>query len=150
MGPGWIRTSDVAVIDVDGFLFYRGRADGAIIRGGFKLLPDTIERALGLHAAVLLAAATGIPDKRLGQVPAVVIQLKPGMETPTIAELERHLRNHLEATHIPVVWRFVATPPYTAMMKVDRVALRRLFDTVDESEYLRTPAQERQPPVASG
>ena len=71
------------------------------------------------------------------------------MEKPAIGELERHLRNHLEATHIPVVWRFVETLPYTAMMKVDRVALRRLFDTVDESEYLRMPEQERQPTEAS-
>ena len=46
MGPDWIRTSDIVVLDEDGFLFHRGRADGAIVRGGFKLLPDTIERAL--------------------------------------------------------------------------------------------------------
>ena len=44
IGPDWIRTSDIAVIDEDGFLFHRGRADGAIIRGGFKLLPETIEQ----------------------------------------------------------------------------------------------------------
>lgn len=36
IGPDWIRTADVAVIDADGFLFHCGRADGAIIRGGFK------------------------------------------------------------------------------------------------------------------
>jgi acyl-coenzyme A synthetase/AMP-(fatty) acid ligase len=38
----------------------------------------------------------------------------------------------LEATHIPVAWRFVETLPYTAMHKVDRMALRRLFKTADE------------------
>jgi long-chain acyl-CoA synthetase len=149
IGPHWIRTSDIAVIDEDGFLFYRGRADGAIIRGGFKLLPDTIERALSLHEAVSLAGVTGIPDKRLGQVPAIAIQLKAGMEKPTIGELERHLRNHVEATHIPAVWRFVERLPYTAMMKIDRLALRQLFDTIDESEYLRAPAKESKPTRAS-
>ena len=39
MGPEWIRTSDIAVIDEDGFLFHRGRADGAIMRGGFSSCP---------------------------------------------------------------------------------------------------------------
>ena len=39
IGPDWIRTSDIAVIDEDGFLFYRGRADGAIIRGGSSCSP---------------------------------------------------------------------------------------------------------------
>lgn len=129
MGPDWIRTSDIALLDEDGFLFHRGRADGAIVRGGFKLLPDVIERALGLHEAVSAAGVTGIPDKRLGQVPAVAIQLKPGVPRPAIADLERHLRDQVEATHIPVTWRFVETLPYNPMMKLDRVALRRLFES---------------------
>ena len=131
MGPDWIRTSDVVVLDEDGFLWHKGRADGTIVRGGFKLLPDNIERALKLHDAVSAAGVTGVPDKRLGQVPAAAIQLKPGAAKPTIAELEKHLRNHVEATHIPVTWRFVETLPYTAMVKVDRAALRRLFETTD-------------------
>jgi len=131
MGPDWIRTSDIVVLDEDGFLWHKGRADGAIMRGGFKLLPDTIERALKLHEAVSAAGVTGVPDKRLGQVPAAAIQLRHGVPRPTVAELEKHLRDHLEATHVPVTWRFVETLPYTAMLKVDRAALRRMFEAED-------------------
>jgi acyl-coenzyme A synthetase/AMP-(fatty) acid ligase len=131
--PGWVRTSDVALIDDDGFMWHKGRADGAIMRGGFKVLPDTIERALKLHPAVSAAGVTGVPDKRLGQVPAAAIQLVPGAPKPTIAELEQHLRDHVEAPHIPVHWRFVEKLPYTAMVKVDRAALRRIFEAVDAS-----------------
>lgn len=127
IGPGWIRTSDVALIDEDGFLFHRGRADGAIIRGGFKLLPETIERALLLHPAVSAAAVVGIPDLRLGQVPAAAIQLKPGPTPPTPADLETHLRAHVFATHVPVKWRFVEELPRNRSMKTDRVAVRQLF-----------------------
>lgn len=47
IGPDWIRTSDIGLIDADGFLFHRGRADGAIMRGGFKLLPETIDPPCG-------------------------------------------------------------------------------------------------------
>lgn len=128
IGPHWIRTADIAVLDADGFLFHRGRADGAIVRGGFKLLPGTIENALLLHPAVAAAAVVGIPDHRLGQVPAALIALKPGARTPAVAALEKHLREHLPATHIPVSWRFAPELPRTPSMKVDQPAVRRLFE----------------------
>jgi long-chain acyl-CoA synthetase len=127
VGPEWIRTSDIGILDEDGFLFHRGRADGAIVRGGFKLMPESIERALLLHAAISSAAVVGVPDPRLTQMPAAAIQLKPGLEQPTVAELEKHLRDHVPATHIPVLWRFVESMPTTPSFKVDRPAVRRLF-----------------------
>ncbi len=128
IGPEWIRTSDIAVIDADGFLFHRGRADGAIIRGGFKLLPETIERALLLHPALSAASVVGVSDHRLGQVPAAALQLKPGAEPPTVASLEAHLREHVPATHIPVVWQLFDNLPRTPTMKVDRPALQRILE----------------------
>jgi long-chain acyl-CoA synthetase len=133
IGPDWIRTSDVALIDEDGFLFHRGRADGAIIRGGFKLLPETIERALRLHPAVSAAAVVGVPDTRLGQVPVAAIQLKPGFAPPALMDLEVHLRAHVLATHIPVKWRFVEELPTNRSLKTDRPAVRRLFEGAGEA-----------------
>jgi acyl-coenzyme A synthetase/AMP-(fatty) acid ligase len=127
VGPDWIRTSDIAVLDADGFLFIRGRSDGAIMRGGFKILPETIERGLMLHDAVAAVGVVGLPDQRLGQVPAAAIQLKPGVAAPTTQELEAHLRRHVLATHIPTVWRIVDALPLTSSFKVDRPALQRLL-----------------------
>jgi acyl-CoA synthetase (AMP-forming)/AMP-acid ligase II len=128
MGQQWIRTSDIAVIDEDGFMYHRGRADGAIMRGGFKILPETIERALLLHDAISAVAVLGLPDQRLGQVPAAAIQLKPGVQRPDVAKLEAHLRRHVYATHIPAAWRIVAELPRTPSLKIDRPAVRRLFE----------------------
>lgn len=128
VGPDWIRTSDVAVIDEDGFLFLRGRADGAIMRGGFKLLPETIERALLLHPAIAAAAVVGLADRRLGQVPAAALQVKPNVPTPDITDVEAHLRDHVPATHIPVVWRFVGALPKTPSFKIDKRAVRQLLE----------------------
>lgn len=127
MGDHWIRTSDQALIDYDGFLFIKGRADGAINRGGFKMLPDEIERVLRLHPAVAAAAVTGVVDSRLGEVPAAAIELDPRQPAPSEAELVAHVRKNLAATHVPAVWRFVEQLPYTNMMKVDRSALKLLF-----------------------
>ena len=71
------------MIDAEEFLFHRGRADGAILRGGFKLLPETIERALLLHPAVSAVAVVGLSDTRLGQVPAAVVQFKRAAVEPS-------------------------------------------------------------------
>ncbi len=129
IGPDWIRTSDLAFIDGDGFLFLYGRADGAIMRGGFKVLPESIERALMLHPDISEAAVTAAPDARLGQVPAAVIRLRSGANVLEISSLKSHLRQHLPATHIPTKWRFCEDLPRTNSLKVDRVALSRMFDS---------------------
>jgi acyl-coenzyme A synthetase/AMP-(fatty) acid ligase len=102
------------------------------MRGGFKLLPETIEQALVKHPAVAAAMATGISDHRLGQVPVVGIRLKPGVEKPSADELEQFLRGQVEATHIPVEWRFFKELPYSAMMKPDRRGLCEIFETSED------------------
>jgi acyl-coenzyme A synthetase/AMP-(fatty) acid ligase len=127
LGSGWLRTADLATIDADGFLYIRGRADGAIIRGGFKIVPETIERALLSHSAVAAAAIVAVPDDRLGEVPGAAIQPAPGA-TVTPALAEAHLRGHLPATHIPAHWRFVEDLPKNPSMKIDRPAVKALFD----------------------
>lgn len=132
IGPDWIRTSDLAMIDEDGFLYIRGRVDGAIMRGGFKLLPETIERALMLHPAIGAVAVVGVADRRLGQVPAAAIQLKAGAAPLSATQAAAHLREHVPATHIPVHWRFVDDLPKTPSMKIDRPAVRQLFEAAED------------------
>ena len=65
---GWIRTTDLARIDADGFLWILGRADQAIIRGGFKVLPDDVRVALERDPRVRGAAVDrrGRPPARRG------------------------------------------------------------------------------------
>ena len=127
IGDHWIRTTDIGMVDADGFIFLRGRADGAIVRGGFKLLPEVIEQALLTHPAVAAVAVVGIADPRLGQVPAAAIQIKPGVAQPEIAEIEAHLRQNVYATHIPTRWTFVDELPRNNSMKTDMPAVRALF-----------------------
>ena len=112
----------VTHIDDQGYLWFRGVGGwDAQILVGQRLVIDTREGPV--------TGVVGIADKRLGQVPAAVVQLKPGMARPSVAELEAHLRQNVPATHIPVTWHFVDRLPLTPMMKVDRAALHRLFET---------------------
>ena len=78
-GP-WIRTTDLARIDDDGFVWILGRADETIIRGGFKVRPDDVRAALERHPSVRGAAVVGVPDARLGSVPVAAVELRPGSE----------------------------------------------------------------------
>lgn len=128
--PDWIRTADVGYIDEDGFLFLSGRADGAIMRGGFKVLPETIERALLLHPAVAEVAVVAVPDERVGEVPGAAVRLAGDAPRPDLAELETHLRQQVMATHIPVHWCIVADLPRNASMKIDRPGVKALFETI--------------------
>lgn len=127
VSPEWKRTSDIGRIDDDGFVFITGRADGAIMRGGFKLLPETIEVALMEHPDVRAAAVVGVEDRRLGQVPVAVIELREHCREPSAAELEEHLRQRVPATHIPVEYRVVAELPRTGSLKVARHAVKALL-----------------------
>jgi acyl-coenzyme A synthetase/AMP-(fatty) acid ligase len=127
MGTHWIRTTDIVVIDEDGFLFHRGRADGAIMRGGFKILPETIAKALMTHPAVAAVSVVGVANRRLGQTPGAALQLVPGAEPPSFAELEAHLRDRVLATHIPTHWKIVKALPSTPSFKIDQAAVRALF-----------------------
>ena len=87
LGPSadWIRTTDLARIDADGFLWILGRADQAIIRGGFKVMPDDVRIALENHPAVPGAAVVGRPDDRLGETPVAMVELRePRTTTPGV------------------------------------------------------------------
>lgn len=127
VGGGWIRTSDIALIDGDGFVFMRGRADGAISRGGFKVVPEVVAAALELHPAVAVAAVVGIPDERLGKLPVAAIELAKGATAPTSEELTAHARQHLFAMQVPVRFKIVDTLPRTPSLKISLRDVGALF-----------------------
>jgi acyl-CoA synthetase (AMP-forming)/AMP-acid ligase II len=123
---GWVSTTDLASIDADGFLFIRGRADDAIIRGGFKVLPDDVARILRQHPLVGEVAVVGIDDHRLGQVPVAVIETRPGQPAPDAAELEQLARDNLTPYQVPVAFRFTDRLPRTASLKIIRAEVLAL------------------------
>ena len=123
----WVRTTDLGYIDQDDFLFIQGRADGAINRGGFKIVPSEIEEVLRRHPDVLDAAAVGIPDPRLGQIPAVAVEPRPGHRRPTPVELEAFAREHLVTYKVPARILVLDALPRTPSMKPILPALRELF-----------------------
>ncbi|OBK62323.1 AMP-dependent synthetase [Mycobacterium colombiense] len=128
LGPAasWMRTTDMARIDADGFLWIVGRADQAIIRGGFKVMPDDVRLALESHPAVAGAAVIARPDERLGETPVAMVELRERADTDADALVE-YLRERLARYEIPTEIAIVDTIPRTPSGKADLGAIRGFF-----------------------
>jgi long-chain acyl-CoA synthetase len=126
LGPDveWVRTTDLARIDADGFLWILGRADQAIIRGGFKVLPDDVRAALESHPAVSGAAVVARTDPRLGEVPVAMVELRTAAD---VTELTDFLRDRLAPYEIPAEIAVVEAIPRTPSGKADLAAVRAHF-----------------------
>lgn len=127
-GSGWMRTTDLARIDADGFVWILGRADQAIIRGGFKVMPDDVRTALESHPAVRGAAVIGRADERLGETPVAMVELRPDASA-TADELLGYLAGRLARYEIPTHLAIVETIPRTPSGKADLGAVREHFST---------------------
>ncbi|MBX8691795.1 AMP-binding protein [Mycobacterium sp. 20091114027_K0903767] len=123
-GADWLRTTDLARIDADGFVWILGRADQAIIRGGFKVMPDNVRTALESHPAVRGAAVIGMPDERLGEKPVAMVELHG---TATVDGLLEYLGGRLARYEIPTDISLVETIPRTPSGKADLGAVRDHF-----------------------
>jgi len=126
-GRSWVRTTDLARIDADGFVWILGRADQAIIRGGFKVLPDEVRTALERDPRVRGAAVVGKPDARLGAVPVAAVELRASGDPVTADELLATLSGVLARYEVPTELRIVDTLPRTPSGKVDLGAVRELM-----------------------
>lgn len=124
---GWVRTGDLARLDEEGYLYIVDRAKDIIIRGGENIYSSEVEDVLYAHPAVTDCALVGVPHKTLGEEPAAVVHLAPGMAASE-AELQDWVRARLAGFKVPVAIRFVAeTLPRNANGKILKKELRGLF-----------------------
>ncbi len=123
----WNRTTDLARVDGDGFLWILGRADQAIIRGGFKVLPDDVRVALERDPRVRIAAVIGVDDPRLGAVPVAAVELRTSSEPVTAEQLLAEASNVLARYELPTRLQIVPELPRTPSGKVDLPAVRELL-----------------------
>ena len=126
-GENWVRTTDLARMDEENFLWILGRADNAIIRGGFKIIPDDVVKAIESHPDVLEACVIALPDERLGQVPAAGYRVRSG-HSLTDDALRTYLRERLTGYQVPARLLQVADFPRTPSMKPSQPELRKLFE----------------------
>jgi fatty-acyl-CoA synthase len=119
---GWFRTGDLGTMDSAGRLAFRARIKDLLKVGGENVSPAEVEAHLMTHPAVHMAQLVGVPDDRLGEVPAAFVELKPGASA-TADELIAHCRGALARFKAPRHVRFVDEWPMSAT-KVQKFRLR--------------------------
>jgi long-chain acyl-CoA synthetase len=121
---GWLYTGDMARMDGEGFIYLVDRKKDVIITGGENIYPVQIEDFLRAHPAIKDAAVIGLPDERLGEVAAAIIELKPGADAGEedinafCLELPRYKRPH------KVIF---AAVPRNATGKIEKPRLRETY-----------------------
>ncbi len=128
----WLMTGDLAEMDADGYLWYRGRADDMFKAAGYRIGPSEIENCLVKHPAVANAAVVPTPDAERGNLVKAFIVLTP--ETPRgeqqdaelIKALQQHVRGQLAPYEYPKQIEFIDALPMTTTGKVQRNILRAL------------------------
>jgi len=124
---GWLNTGDVGYADDDGYVFVVDRTKDMINRGGEKVWCIDVEEELRRLPGVRDAAVIGVPHALYGEEPAALLVVEPG----TNVDLEvvgAALGERLARYQIPRHFLVREALPLTANLKVDKRAVRRLFE----------------------
>ncbi|MDE2014847.1 MAG: acyl-CoA synthetase, partial [Alphaproteobacteria bacterium] len=111
------------------YLQLKDRSKDIIISGGENISSIEVEDTLLKHPAVMFAAVVARPDEKWGETPCAFVEVKPGKEAVTEAELIGWCREHLAHYKCPRHVRFVELPK-TSTGKVQKYKLRELARAV--------------------
>jgi long-chain acyl-CoA synthetase len=128
---GWLRTGDIARMDIDGYFYIVDRKKELMKVSGFQVWPREIEEVIASHPGVLEAAAAGIPDPIRGEVPKAWVVLRPGVSL-TEEEIRAWCEESLVYYKVPAFVEFRPALPRTPVGKL----LRRLL--VEEERARRS------------
>jgi len=123
---GWLRTGDLGELTPDGRLRMVGRLKDVFRVGGENVAPAEVEEVLLAHPAVETAQVVGVPDARLGEVPAAYVTLKDGCSSSEV-ELLQWTKERCANFRVPRYLRIVKdfeSIGMTASGKVQKTKLR--------------------------
>jgi acyl-CoA synthetase (AMP-forming)/AMP-acid ligase II/thioesterase domain-containing protein/acyl carrier protein len=140
---GWLATGDLGTVDADGFLTIAGRSKEIINRGGEKISPYDIEKALLQHPAVREAAAFAVPHPRLGENVGAAVVLHSGVETRS-TDLIDFIYDRLAPFQMPRHVHVVDSLPVGATGKISRPKLSAIFANHQRSTELPAAPLELQ------
>ncbi len=120
----WLMTGDMAQEDGDGFIYLVDRAKDVIISGGENLYPVQIEDFLRKNDHINDVAVIGLPDPRLGEIAAAIIQLKEGhvCTEEEIMDFCQELPRYKRPKKI-----IFADVPRNATGKIEKPKLRQIY-----------------------
>lgn len=122
---GWFYPGDVAALNAEGFLFYKGRADDVINNAGAKFYPIEVENALLQHPEVIEAAALGWPHQRIGEVAVAVVATRVPVDAETLV---RFCAERIAGFKVPQMILFLPELPKAGQGKIQRAELKPLIE----------------------
>lgn len=126
-----LRTGDLGTVTEDGWVRVVDRRKLMIVRGGANVYPAEVERVLLGTPGVAGAAVFGVPDDRLGERVAALIEPEHAVTEPlrsvTMSALRDHCSTRLARYKIPEIWGVVDALPRNAMGKIVRRDLSDLL-----------------------
>ena len=124
---GYLKTGDIGYFDEDDYLFIVDRKKDIIIRGGENISCQEVEAAIYSHPAVSEASVFGIPDERLGEVPAAVIYCEKDPDIDEVALLA-FLEGKIAQYKLPSrIWVHHEPLPKLGTGKIDKKVLRECY-----------------------
>ncbi|MGN0670323.1 MAG: class I adenylate-forming enzyme family protein [Oscillospiraceae bacterium] len=121
---GWLWTGDMARMDEDGFIFLVDRKKDVVISGGENLYPVEIENFMAKFDKIKDVAVIGLPDKRLGEIAAAIVELKAG-ETCTEDEINEFCLGMPRYKRPKKI--IFAEVPRNATGKIEKPKLRKIY-----------------------
>jgi acyl-CoA synthetase (AMP-forming)/AMP-acid ligase II len=121
---GWLFTGDMARQDRDGFIYLVDRKKDVVISGGENIFPVEIEEFLRAHNDIKDTAVIGMPDRRLGELPVAIVEVKPGrtLTEEMVLEFCEHLPRYKRPRMI-----FFDKIPRNPTGKIEKPRLREKF-----------------------
>ncbi len=121
---GWLYTGDMAKEDEEGFIYLVDRKKDVVISGGENLYPVQIEDFLRSHEKIKDVAVIGMPDPRLGEIAAAIIEIKEGAacSEAEINEFCKELPRYKRPRKV-----IFAPVPRNATGKIEKPALREKY-----------------------
>ncbi|MXO91633.1 class I adenylate-forming enzyme family protein [Pontixanthobacter aquaemixtae] len=126
---GFFRTGDLGYLDEDEYLYIVDRKKDIIIRGGENITCIEVEAGIYAHEAIAECSVFGIPDERMGEVPAAVYLLKDG-HSLTAEQLREFMLEKLAPFKVPLpehIWQAEEKLPRLGTQKVDKRTVRTMY-----------------------
>lgn len=123
----WYNTGDLAVMDVDGYFFFKGRNDDVISSAGYRIGPAEVEGIIMKHPTVAEVAAVGKLDQQRREIVKAFVVLKSGHKPSDglAKEIQNLVRDRYSRHLYPREIEFVSELPKTESGKIMRRELRK-------------------------
>ena len=123
----YFRTGDLGYLDEDEYLYIVDRKKDIIIRGGENISCIEVEDAIYAHDDIAECSVFGLPDERMGEVPAAVIRIKEGRDPMNAAQMREFLLSNTAPFKVPLeehIYPVTEVLPRLGTQKIDKKTLR--------------------------